>query len=324
MTKTADLPDAEPTGKARSPRAGAAGAARAPAVVKTAVRLMTHLLDHNAPTGATLAAQPLADVLEVSRFPIQQALAWLAEQGVAAQPTGRGYVLIGNSAALKNLIALHAEPASASPYMQLAQDRISGLLPKEITELGLAKLYGLTRMQLSPILHRLAQEGWIKRRSGHGWQFTEMIDSPQSHADAYLFRMAIEPAAVMTPSFRVDPVALAKLRAEQTALRDRKLGKLTGEDLFELGARFHETIAGFSNNSYFVSSLQRINQLRRLIEYRAMAKTDFYLEQNQEHLVLLDMLERGQRRAAASFLRRHLDIVRAHKLAALTDAAAPK
>jgi DNA-binding GntR family transcriptional regulator len=302
--------------KAPAPTSG-----RPPAIVKTSLRLLDHLIESGTAEGASLAAKPLAEVLDVSRFPIQQALAWLVEQGVAGQPTGRGYVLTADRKALLQLVERHAAPAVVSPYIQLAHDRISGLLPREITELGMAKLYGLTRMQIAPILSRMAQEGWIKRRNGHGWQFTELIDSPQSHADAYTFRMAIEPAAIMAPGFVVDPAAIARLRSEQSALRDGKLGKLTGEDLFELGARFHETIIGFSNNSYFVSSLVRINQLRRLLEYRAMAQPGFYLQQNHEHIELLDMLEKGQRRAVATYLRRHLDTVRAHKVQTLTRAA---
>ncbi len=290
---------------------------RSPAVVRTAARLMAHLVASEVPAGATLSAQPLADALGVSRFPVQQALGWMVENGVAVQPGGRGYELSGSKAALQKLLKAHAEPPSASPYLRVAQDRIAGLLPKEITEQGLAKLYGLTRMQLAPILHRMAQEGWVKRKSGHGWQFTEIIDSPQSQTDAYMFRMAIEPAAILTPTYRVDPAAIARLRAEQTALREGRLGRITGEDLFEIGARFHETIIRFSHNSYFISSLERINQLRRLLEYRAMAQPGFYQQQNVEHLELLELLEKGQRRPAASFLRRHLNVVLHHKLETL-------
>jgi len=296
---------------------------RSPAVVKTAARLMAYLVDSGTPKGATLSAQPLADALGVSRFPVQQALAWMVEQGVAIQPNGRGYELAAGKPALQKLVHKYMPPASASPYLVLAQDRLSGLLPKEITEQGLAKLYGLTRTQLAPVLHRMAQEGCIKRKSGHGWQFTEIIDSPQSHADAYMFRMAIEPAALLCPTYTLDPAALSRLRAEQEALRDGRLGAITGEDLFELGARFHETIIRFSNNSYFISSLVRINQLRRLLEYRAMAKPGFYLHQNLEHLALLDMLEKGQRRPAATFLRRHLKVVLQHKLDTLNRTEEP-
>jgi DNA-binding GntR family transcriptional regulator len=249
---------------------------------------------------------------------VQQALAWLVEQGAAVQPNGRGFELSATKAGMQRLIREHVGPDSISPYMKLAQDRIAGLLPKEVTEQGLAKMYGLTRMQLAPILHRMAQEGWIRRKSGHGWQFTEIIDSPQSHADAYMFRMAVEPAAILAPTYEVDPLAIARLRAEQIGLRDGRLGKITSVDLFEIGARFHQTIIGFSNNGYFVSSLERINQLRRLVEYRAMAQPGFYRQQNVEHIELLDLLEQGKRRAAATFLRRHLNVVLRHKMETLS------
>jgi DNA-binding GntR family transcriptional regulator len=175
-------------------------------------------------------------------------------------------------------------------------------------------------MQLKPVLNRMAQEGWIKRKSGNGWFFTELIESKQAHEDSYFFRMTIEPAALLAPGFSVDSAALQRLRAEQTALRDGRLGRITSEELFEIGARFHETLIAFSGNEFFVAALARVNQRRRLVEYEAMAHPADFIEQCHEHLALLDLIEQGHQQEAAAFLLRHLDIVRGVKLRGVSQA----
>ncbi|MBS0451311.1 MAG: GntR family transcriptional regulator [Proteobacteria bacterium] len=278
-------------------------------------------MDARLQSGAPLVAGKLAEALGVSRYPIQQGLAHLVNQGLVVQPNGRGYAFCDSATSTKIREALARAGPSESSYMVIARDRLGGILPKSISETELSSRYGLTRSQLGPVLKRMAQEGWIRRGSGYGWEFTDIIDSTQSHADMYTFRMAIEPAAILSPTFQLDSAAVAALRSEQTQLRDGRLGRITSEELFEIGARFHETVIGFSSNPFFVNSLKQVNQLRRLVEYKAMAKPSHFMEQCVEHLALLDMLGQGERRQASEFLHRHLDIVRAVKRDVLESAA---
>ncbi len=289
---------------ARTPASAPAGPAE-----RTGLRILAHLLEAPLPPGAPLIAQAIGDALGLSRFPVQRSLAWLRDQGLVSQPTGRGFVLAADAPTIRRALS-RAQQAKTSTYLIIAQDRLRGALPKVLTETDLAQRYGLTRAQLNPVLKRMAQEGWIRRRPGQGWCFADIIDSPQALAAAYAFRIAIEPAALLVPTFQIDPEAVARLRAEQTALRDGKLDShLTSDELFEIGARFHETVVGFSCNPFFVNAIQQVNRLRRLQEYEAMARPSDFREQCLEHLALLDMLERGERQQAAEFLRRHLAIV---------------
>lgn len=291
----------------------------APSAERSAARILQHVLDAKLAPGAALVAGTIAQALGVSRFPVQQGLAHLASLGLVEQPNGRGYALAASSAKLRKALA-ETGPRD-SPYMIIARDRLRGALPKSLTETELAGRYGLTRAQLGPILKRMAQEGWIRRGSGYGWDFTDIIDSTQSHADMYTFRMAVEPAAILSPTFQIDTDALATLRQEQVSLRDGRLGRITSEELFEIGARFHETVIRFSNNPFFINALKQVNQTRRLLEYKAMAKPADFMEQCVEHLALLDMLEQGDRRQASEFLHRHLGIVRAVKRKFLEETA---
>ena len=281
---------------------------------KNGVRILRWVLAQGLEQGAPLTAQSLGDALGLSRFPIQQALAKLTESGFADRPNGRGFVLAATNRNIKKYVADATKQEGTTPYLRIARDRLAGRLPKELTEVELASRYGLTRMQLAPVLNRMAQEGWIRRKTGNGWSFTELIDSVQAHEDAYVFRMAVEPAALLAPGFSPDLAALGRLKKEQTALRDGRLGRITSEELFELGARFHETLVGFSNNEFFVEAIRRVNQRRRLVEYEAMAKPSGFMKQCEEHLALIDLIEQGKQRDAATFLHRHLDIVRSVKI----------
>ncbi len=308
--------------EARMPVPAAASPARpssTPAPQRHGLRILQWVLQAQLAPGAALLAQPLADALGLSRFPVQQALAWLEQQGWVARPTRRGFVLVATPEAIQHVLQQATQAQGPSAYLRIACERLAGRLPKEMTESELARWCGLTRAQLAPVLRRMAQEGWVQRKSGNGWVFTDIIDTAQSHQDAYVFRMAIEPAALLAPHFRADPVVLQALQAEQTALRDGRLGQLTSEDLFEIGSRFHETLVGFSGNGFFVDALKRVNMRRRLVEYQAMARPVDFAEQCQEHLQLIALIQRGEQREAATLLHRHLDIVRAIKGQVLRD-----
>jgi len=43
---------------------------------------------------------------------------------------------------------------------------------------------------------------------------------------------------------------------------------MTAIELFESNSLFHETLAKWSGNRFIVQSVRRLDQLRRLVEYR--------------------------------------------------------
>jgi DNA-binding GntR family transcriptional regulator len=122
--------------------------------------------------------------------------------------------------------------------------------------------------------------------------------------------MLIEPAALLESAYKVDQEAFAKIRAQQQAMLDGKLLQYSRMEIFEVGAAFHETIVRCSGNPFILDALKRINRLRRLIEYRGNTDRGRLVSQCKEHLVLLEMIESGDRAGAAEFLRHHLDSAR--------------
>jgi len=125
-------------------------------------------------------------------------------------------------------------------------------------------------------------------------------------------------AALLEPTFEPDPEGFARCRAEQEAIAGGRL-KMTGPvQLYQFGSRFHEVLARCSGNPFFLDAVQRINRLRRLLEYRVMVDTRPFLNQAREHLAILDLVEAGKMKAAAAMMERHLDANRRIKLRILT------
>ena len=194
---------------------------------------------------------------------------------------------------------------------------MAGRLPDRVSESGLMRLYALPRGRLVKILHRIADEGWIERRPGHGWEFRPILTSRESYEKAYRFRSAIEIAAVLEPTFSIDRPAFRAARAQQQALLDGDLPRVSRAKLYKINSEFHEMIVECSHNEFFVDAIKRIDRLRRLTEYRITVDRSRLYQQCREHLEILDRLESGDVPAAAAYLRVHIDGARAIKSGAV-------
>ncbi len=78
------------------------------------------------------------------------------------------------------------------------------------------------------------------------------------------------------------------------------------ESLLENGALFHKELIKLSGNPYFLMALQRVNRMRRLMEYRAEVNHERLVEQCTEHLEILALLEAGDTVEASYRMRQHL------------------
>lgn len=159
------------------------------------------------------------------------------------------------------------------------------------------------------VLSRLTNEVMIERKPGQGWEINSFLHDSKTHIQSYRFRMAIEPAAVLEPGYVVDKVAFAKARKAQQQLLDGDIFKLSRSQLFQIGAQLHELVVQCSGNAFFLEAIRRQNQLRRFMAYKASVNWPRLINQCKEHIHLLDLIESGQREAAADFLRNHLDVV---------------
>lgn len=288
-----------------------------------AAQILGYIKQEELEPGQRLIEQRLARAFAVSRSPVRDALEFLEGKRIVERRPHRGFFLTVAAHQLGEQDLGLAQPGEPTPYLRIAEDRLAGRLPEQFSETDLMRRYGASRAEVQAMLGRMAQEGWVERRRGYGWQFLPILTSSEAHEQSYRFRMAIEPAALMEPTYKVDQAAFARARARMQALLDGEIHDLSAAELFQIGSEFHEMIVGCSGNPFFLEALKRQNRLRRLIEYRAMIDTGRFLRAAREHLELLDRLDAGQRAEAARFLRRHLSVVRQLKTSLLKTKATP-
>ncbi|WP_236710969.1 FCD domain-containing protein [Streptomyces sp. 150FB] len=274
------------------------------------VEILTYLREENPPIGHRLTERALAEQLRVSRSPVRNALRQLHRDGFIER-TASGRYLVARSGA--GITTAHIDPPEDEVYLRIAADRLDGLLPDRINKSTLLKRYDLTRTQLDLLLLRISNEGWIAPLPGYGWTFLPVLTSLESYRSSYRFRLLIEPAGILEPTFRVDREAIERRRAEQRQLVEDGLTSVSGAQLFDLNSRFHETLAECTNNDFFVEGLARVNRLRRLIEYRQALVPERAVVRCREHVELADLLLAGDLTAASAFLHRHLTTVGVEK-----------
>ncbi len=266
------------------------------------------------PVGHRLTEQALCEELDVSRSPVRKALQFLETAGVVRSEPNRGFQVAKRPAEL-GALEFAPDPASEEEvYMRIANDRINDILPAEVSESDLMARYDLGRLQVQRILNRMARESMVDRKPGRGWMFRPLLSNAESHRESYRFRMIIEPAAILEPGYAVDRAELEKCRREQIELLDGGIERCTPAVLFHAGVHFHETVVAGAHNRFLLDSLRTLNQMRRVVEYGTRLDRARLHRQCEEHLVLIDLLVKGERMEASQFLRQHLNTARITKI----------
>lgn len=257
--------------------------------------------------GDHLSEEALAANHEVSRTPVRGALKLLAAQGLIMHRPNSGYTVAARAAAALPAIE-GAGPTQDELYRRLIGDRASRALPDTFTESDLLQRYPAPRSVLAKALLQLSADGLIEKRKGHGWQFAPSLENRDALNESYRFRMTVECAGLLEPTFHPDKEALARMRAAHEALAARSDdgSDISAAEFFNLNASFHEMLARFSGNRYILQAVQQQNQLRRLEEHRAFYHLAQYSNSSREHLQILAAIEDGDQEWAAQLMRQHL------------------
>lgn len=179
-----------------------------------------------------------------------------------------------------------------------------------LTEEGLSRQLGISKSPVREALNSLHTEGLIRIEARRGAYMRSF--STQEVVDLYGLREALEVYAVSTA--KVTPELLASL--QRSISHTRKLLK-TGDRLghIEEDINFHGLIASASGNGELCRMLANIqNQLWlcRRKTYDLSASTA-----PGAHQAILDALEKGNRKAAQTAMRRHVSLVRQRLLDAM-------
>jgi DNA-binding GntR family transcriptional regulator len=276
-------------------------------------QIVAHVFEQKLARGYHLVEMALAARFEVSRTLVRASLKRLAGEDIVESRRNQGFFLIKSWKELEGRVIAVPPPAEDELYRRIVLDRINGKIPERVTQVALLERYDADRGSLLRAMATMADEGIVTKNKGHGWTFQPTINSALSVRNSYDFRRTFEPNGILLGSFSVDPAALGRMRAAHVALLARARSA-SGPNLFSLDTEFHETIALFTHNSFFIQAMQHQNRLRRLMEYRGYRNRRRVQVWLREHLAILDALAAGKRGRAAQLMDRHLEL--AHRNAA--------
>jgi DNA-binding GntR family transcriptional regulator len=280
-----------------------------PLVLRIAGEIQELIRSGTISAGSHLTTQKIADRFGVSRSPARQAMELLARKGILEQHAHRGFFARPSGGKQKKAInpSLSTELLIGSKeYQKLAGDWLADRIPAEVTEQFLRDRYRLTKTEVIDLLMRALREGWAERKPGYGWRLLPVAKTVEAFEQIYRFRMLIEPAALLEPTFRIDRNVLAEQRRIQESMLATDIKELPAERLLLNGSLFHEEIIALSGNPFFHRALVQVNRMRRLLEYRARLDRRRLQVQCEQHLEILDKLGKGDLAEASYLMRNHL------------------
>lgn len=269
-------------------------------------QILQDILSGNRLLGEHLNAKTISEQYKVSRTPVRDALMELEKHSIVVRKPHKGFFVVDTLPESAQDWA-HARVASEKDeYQLLADDWLTDSIPATVTEQFVRERYNWTKLKALSMLNRATREGWAERNPGYGWRLLPVAKTTEAFSEIYRFRIAIEPLALLEPSFKLDRRIISQQRDIQNRILDSKMGSISDEVLLEYGASFHVELIKLSGNPYFLMALQRVNKMRKLMEYKARIDRERLSVSCSEHLVILDMLEQGSLIDASYNLRQHL------------------
>ena len=275
---------------------------------RIAAELKSLIIAGDMPPMARLTTPALAERFAVSRSPVREALRLLEVQGLVRQELRRGYFVQPLSARIKAGAQRSSNSGHDAPrtYYALAEDWVRDAIPEEVTESYLLERYGIGRAELGVVLTRAASEGWVERKAGYGWRLLPVAKTTAAQEQLYRMRTLLEPAAFLEPTFQLDRPLLQRLRSELERVAAGANLTWPADRLHAIGVGFHEDLIRMSGNPFLLQAVQRVNRMRRLLEYRSMIDRQRVLQETREHLAILEPLERGDLVETSFRMRMHV------------------
>lgn len=273
-----------------------------------AARVIDYVRRNGSKPGDQITEVALAEEFKVSRTPVHGALQFLCEHGVFEPLTKAGYVLKKAGRDLDKIFLKIPETEEDRLYLKLTSDRAANHLPENFSETDLMRRYQVTRGFLTRVLRRMSEQGLVERGLGMKWSFAPVLNSVEAHEESYRFRLLIEPHSVLESTFRLDKERAARCRQAHAGILTNP--RISSVEWFEINAEFHEMIAAFSGNRFVLQAIQQHNRLRRVLEYHWVYSRERAQAVCDEHMAILDALERHDQLTASYLLRQHLEKAR--------------
>ena len=274
---------------------------------RLANQILSMLREARFEVGHHLREQQLADTLGVSRTPIRAALQLLSGEGIVEVRKNLGFFLARPHDQLPLADLDISSSSGETLYERLVNDRIAGLIPNSLTQTEISRRYSVDRVTLLRTLARMAEDGLIERNKGQGWTFLPTLDSDLALRNGYNFRLMVEPANFLLPTFKPDRATLERSRMQHLYLTAHPdIAAVSSTQLYETDAAFHEMFAEFSGNIFVLQAIQQQNRLRKLMEFAGYVNRRRVRDWCGEHLAIIDAVAGGHYAKASELMREHL------------------
>jgi DNA-binding GntR family transcriptional regulator len=274
--------------------------------LKLARQIANILLERGFIQGDHLPESTLSEACGVSRTPIRSALKILENNNIVKRRDEGGYFLHVPRENMTSEGLSNLEETEDSLAVRILSDRAE----RRITDLqsvsALVRRYEAPRSSVLNALKILSGDGLVVQLPGRAWAFQPILDTPNALKDSIDFRMSLEPQAIIAPGFQMDSQKTGLLRQQLEEFSQRPDGALSAVAFLRLDCAFHSFIAESSGNRFAKGALLAHQRLR-LSTQKNHSIPDFRLRQSlEEHLDILDSLERSQLQLAADQMIVHL------------------
>ena len=257
-------------------------------------------------SGDHLPEQVFSDACSVSRTPIRSAFKLLESKGILEWRQERGYFLADLSPDAVTAALSELEGGEASLADRILADRADRRLSDIQSVSALARRYSTSRSAVLFALKVLDRDGVVAQLPGRAWAFQPMIDSPKALTESFELRLQMEPLALTSPGFALDGKKAAVLRGQMEDFMLLDEAAATAARFRRADIDFHILIAESSANRFVRSTLMAHHRLRMASKTGGTIPAYRMRKAMEEHLDILDSLDRKQNDLAADQMTVHL------------------
>ena len=291
--------------------------------IALARQVLDAVLEHGLRAGDHLPEQRFSKVCGVSRTPIRAAFKLLESKEILEWREEEGFFLLVAEPDALAEAARGLEDMDGSLAARILSDRADRRIGDVQSVSGLVRRYSASRHMVLNALKILSRDGVLTQLPGRAWAFQPMFDSPKAIDDSFAMRLTLEPQAITAPGFALDPKRAGLMRGQMDELLRSREGAITAAGFLRVDTDFHGLIAECCRNRFLRGTLLTHHRLRQATQ-KDTAIPDFRLRQAlEEHLDILDSLERGQFDLAADQMTLHLRRSRNRRSEAATRGFAP-
>ncbi|MBV8032253.1 MAG: GntR family transcriptional regulator [Betaproteobacteria bacterium] len=188
---------------------------------------------------------------------------------------------------------------------QLEEDIVLGrIVPRErLLEQGLAQRFGTHRAAVRQALFDLERKGLIERVPNRGATVRDL--SPDEVRDIYAVREELEAMAARIIPLPVSASDMKRMRALQ-GIHSRAVAALDLRAVFHSNLEFHRAVFALCGNRCLIEAIETLAEKAYGIRSWSNAIPEYLQRVKQDHLDILDALERGRRAELVRLCRRHL------------------